>query len=275
MSLRIIILSASLLLSSFASAQSSTRMVVVEDAFVQTHVNRARKATFSASNSPSLILSSSSSAATVETNGQSALIAYFDGSSPYFRLAKKKRGRIVVGKKHKVLFPKLKKNFPYGVAVTATPNGFTVFYQVIEERDPSAAHTIMVELDHEEVKKVAEVALPWGISDAIWNGSGYHLALIYPNGPRLSMVSTNAAGQPQQHPDWASPVQVISDVHLVRTHDAKIHAYYQSSGKIFRTEVTQVRTWGSEPKAPKMIKKLQPDHFIAATRETITSKAAL
>ena len=40
-------------------------------------------------------------------------------------------------------------NSPFAIAATATPDGFTIFYQEVQNNDPTAAHTYMLELDGE------------------------------------------------------------------------------------------------------------------------------
>lgn len=147
-----------------------------------------------------------------------------------------------------------RRDAPFAVAATATPDGFSVFFQEVQTDDGTAAHTYLVKLDAEGAVGGAatEVPVPWSLGAAAWNGSGYHLALFYPgdqNGMRLSMVSLSTAGQPQQHPDWASAAGFISDVHLVAT-DGSVTAYYRggkNADRLYEADVTAIRSWGSEP----------------------------
>lgn len=148
--------------------------------------------------------------------------------------------------------PGARAGIPFAVAATATPDGFTVFFQEIEEDDPTAAHTYMASLDRDGAPTgpAGEVAVPWSLAAAAWNGAGYHLALIYASGQgmRLSMVTLDAAGKPQQHPDWASRPGYVADVHLV-VRDGKVRAFYRGGGgnRLHERDVTEVRQWGTDP----------------------------
>jgi hypothetical protein len=146
-------------------------------------------------------------------------------------------------------------DLPFAVVATATPDGFAVFFQDTEEADPSAAHTYLVTLDRAgALAAIAEVPVPWSLAAAAWNGAGYHLALIYASGEgmRLSMVSLTADGQPQQHPDWASRPDFISDVHLVAK-DGAIRAFYRGGGgtRLHERDVTAIGQWGGSPPKAK------------------------
>jgi hypothetical protein len=161
-------------------------------------------------------------------------------------------------------------DIPFAVAATATPDGFAVFFQDIEANDPTAAHTYLATLDRTgAVQGVVEVPVPWSLAAAAWNGAGYHLALIYASGEgmRLSMVSLTAAGKPEQHPDWASRPDFISDVHLV-ARDGTIRAFYRGGGglRLHERDVTKVREWGSNPPKAK-------DHGALPASKTIAIDA--
>ena len=139
-------------------------------------------------------------------------------------------------------------NSPFAIAATATPDGFAIFYQEVQNNDPTAAHTYLLELDGTGKASGAprEVSVPWALADAIWNGSGYHLALIYAgggDGMRLAMVSTNKQGQPQGHPDWSSAPGLIQDVHLATVGD-RVLAYYRRDDHLIETDVTKIGSWG-------------------------------
>lgn len=195
-------------------------------------------------------------AATLATGHGTWLVAYeVDSAREPFRarVVRREGGRLSVGDEHRFARPGGRHDLPFAVVATSTPTGFTVFYQEIQEDDPTAAHTYLARLDQEGRLEgaIGEVAVPWSVADAIWNGAGYHLALIYPgsmNGMRLSMVSTTAEGQPQQHPDWASAPGLVTDVHLAKS-GARILAFYRGGGgdRIFESDVTEIRNWGSEP----------------------------
>ena len=183
------------------------------------------------------------------------------------------------GEPTKIARPGQRRDAPFAVAATATPDGFSVFFQEVQTDDGTAAHTYMVKLD--ENGKVdgaaAEIAVPWSLGAAAWNGTGYHLALFYPgdqNGMRLSMVSLSAAGQPNEHPDWASAAGFISDVHLVASND-KVTAYYRggkAADRLLESEVTTIGSWGQEPAKAKDHGKLDPDKAIAVTADGAAKK---
>jgi hypothetical protein len=150
--------------------------------------------------------------------------------------------------------PGKRRGIPFAVVAAATADGFAVFFQEVQQDDPTAAHTYLALLDKTgEARGAArEVAVPWALADAIDNGDGYHLALFYPGGSdgmRLSMVSLSRAGQPQQHPDWASAAGFIADVHLVRRGEAIVALYRGGGGgdRLLESDVTAIRQWGQEP----------------------------
>ncbi len=195
-------------------------------------------------------------AATVTAGHGLLLVAYeIDAERQPFRVRVLTREgeRLHVGEERTLDRPGGRRDYPFAVAATATPDGFSVFYQEVQGDDPSAAHTYLARFDREgaRVGRPTEVPIPWSLADAIWNGAGYHLALIYPgamNGMRLSMVSTTAEGQPQQHPDWASAAGMVTDVHLVKAGE-RILAFYRGGGGggIFESDVTRIGNWGQEP----------------------------
>jgi hypothetical protein len=172
-----------------------------------------------------------------------------------------------------------RRDAPFAVAATATPDGFSVFFQEVQTDDGTAAHTYLVKLDKAGAVDGAatEVPVPWSLGAAAWNGNGYHLALFYPgdqNGMRLSMVSLSTAGQPQQHPDWASAAGFISDVHLVAA-DGTITAYFRggkSANRLYEADVTAIRSWGSEPPEATDHGKLSPSKTIAISLKGAVKK---
>ena len=166
--------------------------------------------------------------------------------------------------------PNNRKDLPFAVAGTVTPTGFAIFFQEVQTDDPSAAHTYLVELDTDGAPNgpAKEVPVPWSLAAAAYNGKGYHLALIYPGdngGMRLSMVSLSEGGQPQQHPDWASPAGFITDVHLL-VEDDKIRAFYRggkAGDRMLESDVTQIRSWGTEPPKAKDHGAISQRHALA------------
>jgi hypothetical protein len=143
---------------------------------------------------------------------------------------------------------------PFAAAIAVTPDGFAAFFQEVQSDDATAAHTYLVALDKDgkPVGAAKEIAVPWALGDATWDGSGFHLALYYNDGRgvRLSMVTTSADGQPHGHPDWASKSGAISEAHLVAS-DGRVRAFYRNGEHLYEADVTRVGSWGQEPAAPK------------------------
>jgi hypothetical protein len=144
--------------------------------------------------------------------------------------------------------PGKRKDMPFAIAATATPDGFAIFYQEVQTDDPTAAHTYLCLLDSqgEVAQAPKEVNVPWALADAIWDGDGYHLALIYAgggDGMRLSMVHATKDGAPQGHPDWASAPGILGDIHLARAGE-RVLAFYRSGERLLETDVTQIGQWG-------------------------------
>lgn len=191
--------------------------------------------------------------------------------------------RIYVGDKlSKIARPAKRYDLPFAIALTSTPSGFTAFFQEIEAQNTNEAHTYMQKLDKEGALDgdLKEVQVPWWLGDAAWNGKGYHLALYYAGemqGARLSMVSTDDAGSPQQHPDWASPPGQLSDMHLVADGD-KIYAYYRGGAgdHMVVTDVTKIGQWGNQAQAGKDLGALAAGSAIAinAKGQPVRVKAA-
>lgn len=205
---------------------------------------------------------------TLVTGHDKVIVALATDAKEPFRVTVIDRGKLA--KTSLVARPNNRtKDLPFAIAGTATPTGFAIFFQEVQTDDPSAAHTYLLELDEngEPTGAAKEVAVPWSLAAAAYNGNGYHLALIYPGdngGMRLSMVSLTAEGQPQQHPDWASAAGFISDVHLFAA-DGKIRAFYRggSAGeRLLESDVTQIRNWGTEPPKAK-------DHGAISQRQAI------
>jgi len=191
--------------------------------------------------------------------------------------------RIYVGDKvTKLTRPAKRYDLPFAMAMASTPSGFTVFFQEIEPANTNEAHTYMVKLDKagKPDGEPKEIAVPWWLGDAAWNGKGYHLALYYAGeqqGARLSMVSITEAGSPEQHPDWASAPGQLSDMNLVADGN-KILAYYRGGvgDRMHVTDVTTIGQWGGNAKAGKDLGALAADTAIAinAKGQPVRVKAA-
>ncbi|HUS30889.1 MAG TPA: hypothetical protein VMZ53_20400 [Kofleriaceae bacterium] len=171
--------------------------------------------------------------------------------------------------------PAKQSNFPFAIAATRTPEGFTVFFQEVETANPNEAHTFMLAVQKDGTAgELKEVQIPWALADAIWNGNGYHLALYYTGemrGARLSMVSTSADGQPQGHPDWATQPGAISDLHLVET-DGKIRAIYRNVDHMYSTDVTKIGQWGQVTAKTSDLGALPTTSLIAITAKGQATK---
>jgi hypothetical protein len=164
---------------------------------------------------------------------------------------------------------------PFAVAIAVTPDGFAAFFQEVQSDDPTAAHTYLVMLDAKgaPVGVAKEIAVPWALGDAVWDGTGFHLALYYNDGRgvRLSMVTATKDGVPQGHPDWASKSGVVSDAHLVAA-DGKVRAFYRNGEHLYEADVTRVGSWGQEPAAAKDRGALAWSQTIAITAKGDVTK---
>ena len=178
-----------------------------------------------------------------------------------------------LGEAIRIARPGERHDLPFAVAATPTPDGFAVFFQEIERQDPSAAHTYLVWLDQDgqPTGAATEIPVPWALAAAAWNGTGFHLALIYPgggDGMRLSMVSTTKQGRPEQHPDWASRAGYVADVHLV-AEDGKVRAFYRGGAggdRLLERDVTAIGSWGREPAKATDHGALAADRAIAISK---------
>jgi len=205
---------------------------------------------------PTLELYDGAGAATLAAGHDVVLVAYAvdEAHGPFrFRFLRREGGHSAVGDAVRVERPNARHDFPFSVVAAATEDGFAIFYQEIQEDDPSAAHTYLVRVGVDGVARGAavEVAVPWSLAAAAANGHGFHLALIYPGdgrGMRLSMVSLDANGRPEQHPDWSSRAGMIDDVHLARRGE-DIVAFYRGAGgdRLLERDVTRIGSWGRNP----------------------------
>jgi hypothetical protein len=169
----------------------------------------------------------------------------------------------------KLARPGKRVDLPFAMAMTSTPTGFTVFFQEVEVANTNEAHTYMVKLDKDGKPdgKLVEIQVPWWLGDAAWNGKGYHLALYYAasmDGMRLSMVSINATGVPEQHPDWSSGPGQLSDMNLVAD-GGKIVAYYRGGAgdRLVVTDVTTIGQWGGKSQPARDLGALAANAAIA------------
>ena len=196
-------------------------------------------------------------AGTLAVGHDALLVAYVveEAEAPFrARLVRREGAAHRLGDVRRIARPGGNAGVPFAVAATPVPDGFVVFFQEVEMNDPSAAHTYLLHLDRLGIPRgpAREVRVPWSLAAAVWNGDGFHLALIYPGareGMRLSMVSLTAEGVPEQHPDWSSRAGYIADVHLVSA-NGRVRAFYRGGRggtRLLESDVTQIRGWGSEP----------------------------
>jgi hypothetical protein len=166
--------------------------------------------------------------------------------------------------------PNKRDDYPFAIAATPTPDGFTVFFQEVQTDNPNEAHTYLVKLDKTGAVEgeAKEIQVPWWLAAAAWNGNGYHLGLFYAgqgNGTILSMVSLTKDGAPEQHPDWASQAGTIKDVHLVATGNS-IRVYYRGTGdRMIESDVTKIGQWGQVSTKAKDLGALSAKQSIAIT----------
>lgn len=196
--------------------------------------------------------------------------AAYDGKAPY-------RVHVVGGEDTALGRTTKRVDLPYAVAVTSTPDGFSILFQEIEAQNVNEAHTYLLTLDKDGKadSELREVQIPWALGDMAWNGNGYHLALYYAGGDgvRLSMVSTTKDGVPQSHPDWASAPGLVSDVHLVAD-GKRIRAFYRGGmgDRLYETDVTKIGNWGSVATKAKDLGALGGKQVIAITDKGTPTK---
>ncbi|MFO0684337.1 MAG: hypothetical protein U0234_19955 [Sandaracinus sp.] len=200
-----------------------------------------------------VVLVRGASAAAVEAGEHGAIVAYesYEDAHPFrWRTIRRVDGHDVLGDEHTTGRPIARAgDIPFAVAIAAIPGrGFALFFEEIQSDDPTAARTylLVVDADGAPSGPMFEIAVPWPLAGAAWDGSGYHLALIYPGGGggmRLSMVQITEQGAPRQHPDWSSEPGEIADVHLV-TEGASVVAHYRRDTHWLAADVTAIASWG-------------------------------
>ncbi len=231
---------------------------------------------------PPVVLVRGASAAAVEAGERCALVAYesYEDAHPFrWRTLCRAEGHDVLGEEHVVARPGQRRgDIPFAVAIAVVPGGgFAVFFEEIQSDDPTAARSYLLPVDAAGTATgpISEIAVPWPIAAAAWNGSGYHLALIYPGGGggvRLSMVALTAEGAPRQHPDWSSAPGDVGDVHLV-SRGARVEAHYRRDGHWLEADVTTIGGWGNDSRHTTAHGALATDATLAVDREGHVSRA--
>jgi hypothetical protein len=148
---------------------------------------------------------------------------------------------------------------PTAVVICPDPEGFTVLWQEQSTRDPNGearAYLGRIGVDGRWIAPAAAVPIPWAIGAIARTGDHYHLAVYYdgarPDQTRLCFVTLSAAGQPEQHPWWATPPEMVDEVQLQPV-GSEVVAYYRGGahGAALRSvRVTTPGQWGTEPPAP-------------------------
>ena len=148
---------------------------------------------------------------------------------------------------------------PTAVVACPEPDGFTVLWQEQSTRAPGAeARTYLgrISADGRWLAPATVVPIPWALGALVRSGAGYHLAVYYdgsrPDQTRLCFVTLSAAGQPEQHPWWVTPPEMIDEVQL-QANGAGVVVYYRggANGTSLRSvRVTTPGQWGTEPPAP-------------------------
>lgn len=223
---------------------------------------------------PTLLVRGATAAA-IERGERVALVAYeaFDDAAPFrVRVVRRDAGHDVVSDERAFARPGARHgDVPFAVAIAPIAGrGFAVFFEEVQSDDPSGARTYLfqLDLDGQPLEPGREIAVPWPIAAAAWNGQGYHLALLYPGGGggmRLSMVTLGVDGTNQQHPDWSSAPGFVADVHLV-VEAAHVHAHYRGGSggeRWLETDVTAIGGWGSDRRHATDHGHLDPDVTLA------------
>jgi len=147
---------------------------------------------------------------------------------------------------------------PDAVVACAEPGGFAVLWQELSVSDGTAARTSLARVTSagQWTAEPRVVEVPWALGAMAWNGSGYTLAVYYtlgsPDQTRICGVTLSPAGQPQQHPWWASPAERIGEVVLVVASGGMTAVYRGGpAGQDLRAiDLGQPRSWGVEPPSP-------------------------
>jgi len=280
---RTVCLAATLLFSTYARAadpsETHTRAALAAngDAVKLTIVNGGKKAGVKVDiKGKTTELYAGEGVATIEAGHGGMLIALgITSKKTPFQVVMVKDGKL--GAAVALGRPNKRADYPFAIAATPTPDGFTVFFQETEADNPSEAHTYMVELDKTGAAngEAKEIQVPWWLAAAAWNGKGYHLGLFYAgeaNGTRLSMVSLSKEGSPEQHPDWATQPGAITDVHLVASGNSIRAIYRGTGGRLVETDVSKIGQWGQVSAKSKDLGALGKDQTIAITTKGAVTK---
>jgi len=148
---------------------------------------------------------------------------------------------------------------PTTVLACPDGDGFAILWQEIKVRQNGRpdARTYMARVapDGRWLMPAVVVSVPWALGEMVYNGAGYHLAIFFdgaqPGQTRVSMVTLDAAGKPEQHPWWVSQPELVDEVQLIRI-GGGVHAYWRGgtdSTSLRSVKVTSARQWGQAPEA--------------------------
>lgn len=157
--------------------------------------------------------------------------------------------------------------FPASALVAATPHGFAVMLQH-QERDTSAdvvTTLTVLGADGAEVEATHVVPVPWALADLVWSGDGYHLAVIWGGWSgttdgrvRINLVRLDASGSPTEHPWWASPAVLLTEVELAYVGGA-VTVGWRDGRRVVGGRWTASGGWSAEPPAPDELGAIPSD----------------
>jgi hypothetical protein len=179
-------------------------------------------------------------------------------------------GRAAVSARSGVRLVNLARRAPRGyepLSAVITPDavgdGFAVLYQEMGPTQNAEAHSTLAVVTRAGRPTMRVVPVPWSLAALGDSGDRYVLAVRYDGGTaestRLCFVTLSRAGQPEQHPWWGAPPDVVDEVQLVRTSAPSAApswvAVYRGGGtelgKIRAAPVDMSGSWGREAAAPR------------------------
>ncbi|MCC6527165.1 MAG: hypothetical protein IT373_31240 [Polyangiaceae bacterium] len=145
---------------------------------------------------------------------------------------------------------------PTAVLACPDPTGFTVLWQELVlagDRPDARTYFGRIGADGRWLEPAHVVDVPWSVAALAHDGRGYHLGLYFtsssPEQTRVSLVTLDPGGRPEQHPWWASRPELVSEVQLAVA-GGRVLAYWRggADGTSLRSsDVTDVGQWGTEP----------------------------
>ena len=152
---------------------------------------------------------------------------------------------------------------PTSLVATGDESGFTILWQEQELTVAGSVHSTMARLktDGTVIKKPTNVAVDWALGAIVTNGKGYTLAVRYdgasPDQTRISFVTLDANGKPEQHPWWGSRAALIGEIQMLDIGGVVTAAYRAGAeGKesILAVEANSTTgQWGKDPAESKVL----------------------